>query len=273
MKILTTLLATVVSILFAGSSFSGESIDFPFGWKPAWNRLATALTSPQMGMYAGDREDFSGGAWVIFAQKRDGASTVRYVEALDTVYLLSDQNKDNNIIPAMLTFEMDKTNSRLPLLGYKLDLDSMVGVARFDPTGLPPIDFQYGWKLVKDLMSEEFSIHTFQVTLASVGVFYAIEYPDDALVSFNVKRDDDPSEFCWEYVYNPVTKQAWKAPFTPPCWFDMDYEGDYCGAYGDSTICLGLTTGCSNYDNPTDCNNASPCHWDGDTGSCIPYWW
>ena len=100
MKILTTLLATVVSILFAGSSFSGES-----------SALMKALTSPQTGMYAGDMEQLSDGAWVIFAQPRDGASTVRNVEALNT-----------------------------------LDIDSVVGVTRFDPTGLPPIDFPFGWK-------------------------------------------------------------------------------------------------------------------------------
>lgn len=244
MKILTTLLVTVVSILFAGSSFSGES-----------SGLMKALTSPKMGMYAGNLAQISGGAWSIIAQPRDGASTVRNVEALDTLYLLSNQNKDTGDM--ILTFEMDKTNSELPLLGYRLDQDMYVGTARFDPTGLPPIDFQFAWKLVKDLMSEEWSIHTNHVTLASVAVFYPIEYPDETLVSFNVKRDDDPSEFCWEYIYNPETKQAWKSPYIPACWFNMDFEGEYCEAHGDSIICLGLTAGCSTYDNPDDCNSVA----------------
>ena len=222
MKILTTILTTLVLIFFAGTSFSGES-----------SALMKALSSPQMEMYAG-----ADGAWVIFAQPLDGASTVRNVEALDTLYILTNQEIDSQ--PMTLTFEMDKTNSELPLLGYRLDANQLIGVEKFDPTMLPAIDFQLGWKLVKGLMSEEWSIHKNHVTLASVGVFQPVIPQPETLVSFQVKRDDDTSELCWQYVYNPVTKEAWKTPYIPPCWFDMDHEGDFCDFYGPSTECSGV---------------------------------
>ena len=134
---------------------------------------------------------------------------------------------------------MDKTNSELPLLDYKLYFNFLVGVYRFDPTALPPIDFQLGWKLVKKQFGEDFPLaQPNRLTLASVSVLQ----PDDddiiPVASFNVKLVDDPSEFCWEYIYDPENGTAERSSFIPPCWFDMDAANDPCLIYwADRTTC------------------------------------
>ena len=106
----TTLIA-LFCVLFSGSSISAEQECTDYVWlKNGYSSaLMKAFTSDQAGMYAGDN-----GAFRLAAQTGDGVSMTRNVEALDTIFLISDQNKDEGIFLS-LWFEMEKSDN-LPIL-------------------------------------------------------------------------------------------------------------------------------------------------------------
>lgn len=201
-----------------------------------------AFTSDQAGMYAGDN-----GAFRLAVQTGDGVSMTRNVEALDTIFLISDQNKVDESIFLSLWFEMEKSDN-LPILGYYIDDDKLVGLEPFNPEHLPPLDMQHAWRVVKEQFSSvDWQFSKSLVTVAQVSMVYVVGPWTCPTVSFLIKRADDPDTTgrCWEYIYDIETDSAHWSGFVPPCWVKFPTETvDQCEAtsapkssFVDSTLC------------------------------------
>jgi hypothetical protein len=191
MKIVNILLVIVSALFFPGQVYSGSS-----------SALMHALKSPQAEILSGDQ-----GVSIIFVQSRDGISTVRNVEALGTLYLLSRQGVDQTLV-----FETDKTNKPLYLLRYRLVDSIWLETEIYNPADLPNIDFQKAHRLVKKQSGKHKAI-------ASIAIFYNL-YPKALIVSFQIKGDAE--EFCEQWQYHVATKEVWQTAHETKCFFDMD---------------------------------------------------
>jgi hypothetical protein len=189
-KIASVILVIVSSLFFSGNVYSETS-----------SALMKALTSPQAEMLSGDE-----GVYIIFVQSLDGVSTVKNVEALDTLYLLAAQGEEQ-----MLVFEADKTNKELRLLNYKLLNTIWIETAIYNPAELPDIDFQEAHRLVKEASGKD-------KTIASISVFYALFPEDDLIVSFQMKGD---SPYCEQWQYHVATGDVWQTAFETMCFYQM----------------------------------------------------
>ena len=189
MKIVSILFVIAFSISFSGSSQSSA--------------LMNALNSQQAEILSGDQ-----GVAIIFIQSRDGISTVRNVEALDTLYLLAAQGLDQTLV-----FEADKTNKPLYLLRYRFINDIWAETARYNPAELPEIDFQKAHRLVKEYSGKHKSI-------ASIAVFYGLIQGGRLIVSFQIK--DDASELCEQWLYDVAADDVSDTPQSATCFFNMD---------------------------------------------------
>jgi len=246
MKIINTLLIAAFSLFYAGSSISAPAQQDCTGYVGLKNGYSSALmkafTSDQMGMYAGEI-----GAYRLSAQTGDGVSMTRNVEALDTIFLISDQNKEGEFIYRSLWFEMEKSDN-LPILGYVIDDDAYQGVEPFNPEHLPPLDMQHAWQVVKERFSSvDWEFSKSLVTVAQVSMVYVAPYACPT-VSFLIKRadDQDTTGRCWEYLYDIVDDIAYRSGFVPPCWvkFPTETTVDQCEApvfpassFVDLTLC------------------------------------
>lgn len=190
MKIVNILFVIAFSILFSGSSQSSA--------------LMNALKSQQAEILSGDQ-----GVAIIFVQSRDGMSTVRNVEALDTLYLLAAQGVEK----LTLVFETDKTNKPLYLLRYKLTDDIWDGTVRYNPAELPEIDFQKAHRLVKENSGKH-------KTIASIAVFYGLFQGGRLIVSFQIK--DNASELCEQWLYDVAADDVSETSPSVTCFYDMD---------------------------------------------------
>lgn len=167
--------------------------------------LLNALKSKQTEMLAGAH-----GVYIIFVQSRDGESTASNVEALDTLYLLSDQSKFDMEIFRTIVFETDKN---IRLLRYRLVDDIWGETVIYNPADLPNLDFQKAYRLVKEYSGKDQAI-------ASIGIFYALVPGEPLIVSFQMKGDED--EFCKQYQYYFDTDQVFQTAQESKCFFDMD---------------------------------------------------
>lgn len=215
-----TLLTITFSICFAGSSVSAPKVPEPQSnmGVGASSALMKALTSAKAGMYA-----YDGGLLKIFVQPRDGASFVRNVEALDTIYFETDTLTEIDSQHVLLTFQTDKTSRNLELLSYKSWVDFPEGTAIFDPTTLPDINFQWVWRQVKNDAGPIYGAPVEDLVLASVGISYAVAPGTPLNVTFQFKPDYQETEYCWswKYVYYTDTDTGVieDTYFIQPCWF------------------------------------------------------
>ena len=212
MKIWTTLLTTTLLIFSAGSSVSAPAT--PGMGLGASSSLMKALTSSQAEMLSRGGENVS----VIFVQPRDGESTVRNVEALDTLYLLTRQTLQGGI-GLILIFETDKTNNALRLLRYRQQEGWWIGAKPYNPADLPDIDFQEAYRLVK---AEAGKAHP----ITQIGILYAEDEGLPLIVVFSVKDEELSEGLCQEWVYTyDATGTAVHEGMTAGCYFDMDNLG------------------------------------------------
>lgn len=181
--------------------------------------LMNALTSPQAGMYAsGDK------LLEIFVQNRDGASTVRNIEALDTIYFITNtgikgEDQTNKKGDVLIAFQIDKTSSHLGLISYKALVDVPLGTVQLDPTTLPDINFQWAWKQITIAAGAEYKVKPQDLVLARIGIARAV-YPEKPLViSFDFKPKDYEGDTCWEWIYAYDDQDIFNSGFTVGCWF------------------------------------------------------
>lgn len=192
MKTVNIFLIIVSALFFSGQVYSGSS-----------SALMRTLTSPQVEILSGDQ-----GVYIIFVQSRDGLSTVRNVEALDTLYLITAQGIDQTLV-----FEADKTNKPLYLLRYRLVDDIWMETEIYNPVELPDIDFQKAHRLVKKKSGRDKAI-------ASIGILYNLNADGALVVSFQIKSDAE--EFCEQWQYHVATDEVWQTAHETRCFFDMD---------------------------------------------------
>jgi len=154
---------------------------------------------------------------VIFVQPRDGESTVRNVEALDTLYLLTRQTIQD--VGLILIFETDKTNNALRLLRYRQQEGVWLGAVPYNPADLPDIDFQEAYRLVK---AEAGKAHP----ITQIGILYAAYEGAPLIVVFSVKVEWLDEGLCQEWVYTyDATGTAVHEGMIAGCYFDMDNLG------------------------------------------------
>lgn len=227
MKTAITSLVTVFSIFLAGSSISAPAGPSGMGMgRGASSALVKAIKSAQSDMLSGEER-----AKLIIAQPRDGASTVRNVEHLDTLYYITDQNfepfKDEEFL---LMFEVDKTSDKLSLIRYLPVWGLWLGATDYTPSDLPDMDLQWAWRQIK----AEIGAHPGDAAdpqIASIGVSKAVVEGLPYIVGFNVYPPSNtslPEWMCDQWIYN-VTQDAIYYGIPAPCHFDLDNFGTYDG--------------------------------------------
>jgi hypothetical protein len=170
--------------------------------------LLHALRSEQAEILAGEK-----GVFVIFAQTRDG-STVKKIEALDTLYLLADQG-----IPDMDRTLIFKTDKHLHLLRYRLvDLPWLDAVPFHPREALPDIDFRQIQRIVDRESGRK--------PIASIEIFFLLveNAAPPLIVNLQVKNDGDGS--CDQYVYNVDERRIVNHVTGVACFFDLDQVFD-----------------------------------------------
>jgi hypothetical protein len=166
--------------------------------------LLHALRSEQADILAGEK-----GVFVIFAQTRDG-STVRNIEALDTLYLLADQG-----IPDMDRTLIFKTDKHLRLLRYRLvDLPWLDAVPYHPREALPDIDFRQIQRIVGRESGRK--------PIAAISIFFLLGPTSNPplIVTVQVKNEGDDS--CDQYLYNVDESRIVNLRTGVACFFDMD---------------------------------------------------
>lgn len=209
MKIVTMLLATVFSIFFAGSSISAPALpaDPPRMGIGASSALMKALKSPQAEMLIGHEGI---GIAEIYVQPRDGESTVRNVEALNTIYFITEHELYDGVL---VIFEADKTSNSLRLLNYWTHEGYWGGEKRFHPAELPDIDFQEAYRIVKDDAGSSYPI-------AGISLYRTLIPPhNEPMITFNLYIPEPGSPDCVQWLYNTLTKVTSPAGRVR-CYFD-----------------------------------------------------
>lgn len=213
-KIVTTLLTTVFSIFFAGSSISAPAEP----WAPsgmgvgASSALMKVLKSPQAEMLSGvnectlhaDGEKCGLGVYTIFVQTRDAASMVSNVEALDTIYMFPDQShvpQEPNWF--MQVLELDKTNKELRLLRYKLVEGLWYDLIPHNPADIPDIDLQQAYRLVREQVEQDPWFSGDARTLARISIYDALSSSgSEWQVAFYIRYEGDADGICREWDYH-----------------------------------------------------------------------
>jgi hypothetical protein len=233
MKTLTTLLTTVFLLFSAGNSVFAKEYPYanPGMGIGASSALVKAMKSAQSDMLSGGQR-----AKLIIAQMRDGESTVRNVEHLDTLYYITDQNfspiKNEEFL---LMFEVSKTSDKLSLLRYLPVWGIWVGATDYTPSDLPDMDLQWAWRQIK----AEIDAHPGDAAnpqISSVGVSKAVVPGLPYIVGFNVYPPSNPTlpeGMCDQWIYN-LSQDLIYYGMPAPCHFDLDnydlYDGGIHGS-------------------------------------------
>ncbi|BAF71820.1 hypothetical protein [Sulfurovum sp. NBC37-1] len=193
-KLTITLMLSAGLAFLAGCGHSDSTLK-----EPTEPTLAEAIKSSKANELAGEE-----GAYIIFAQSRDGATMVNDVESLDTLYVLSAVGTDKTHV-----YETDKN---INVLDDKLVDEPWMETEIYHPADLPNIDFDKAYSAVKAVAGDR--------PIANIAVFHTLEPENPLIVSYTLKGDTADS--CVQYQYTVDTEEVHQTGAEVKCFFDMN---------------------------------------------------